>query len=77
MTNSEREALRAVGRLYRSNPGVIRFEMKKRPDGTVTYGEDCYRWYREAWMTPILNAYRTMLLARKRARAGHRRNPAR
>ena len=67
MTNSERELIRAVGRLYRSNPGVKRFEMKRRPGGVISYGEDCYRWYREPWMTPILNAYRTMLRAKRRA----------
>lgn len=66
MTNAEREVIRAVGRLYRSNPGVVRFEVKKRPNGEHSYGEDCYRWYREPWMTPILNAYRTMLRVRRK-----------
>lgn len=76
MTNKEREVIRAVGRLYRSSPGVLRFEMKQRPDGTISHGEDCYRWYREPWMTEMLNAYRTMLLARKRERAVNRKDPA-
>jgi hypothetical protein len=66
MTHAERMVVRAVGRLYRSQPGVVRFQMKRRKGRVLSCGDDCYRWYRESWMTEMLNAYRVMLRSKRR-----------
>lgn len=69
MTPSERRVIQAVGRLYRRDPGVRTFTMKRRKGGVYRSGPDCYRWYREPWMTEMLNAYRVMLNKRRKAKS--------
>ena len=64
--------IRAVGRLYRSQPGVKRFTMKLRGGKFIPLG---YKWYREPWMDEMLNAYRVMLETKKRRRADDRAKP--
>lgn len=67
MTHAERMVIRAVGRLYRSNPGVVRLTLK-RARGFI-YTPSGYVWYREQWMDEMLNAYRVMLERKKRRKA--------
>lgn len=75
LTPSAERVLRAVGRLYRSKPGVVLQIMKKRKGGVYRGGDDCYLWYREKWMTEILNAYRVMMLMKKRRSAPSQPRP--
>ena len=51
---AELAVIRAVGRLYKSQPGVKRFTMKRRKGVFVRAG---WTWYREPWMDDMLNAY--------------------
>lgn len=69
IANKEREIIREVGRLFRSNPGVVRVEMARGKDGV--YRQVTYRWYRDSWMTHMLNEYEKLLkLRREIAREG-------
>lgn len=51
-----RKLLAAVKRLWDSQPGARKFEMRLGKDRVFRRGG--YTWYREPWMDEILNAYR-------------------
>lgn len=63
LTPKHQAVIRAVGELYRSQPSVVRFTMRRGKSGGFRRGG--YTWYREPWMNDMLNAYR--LLIGKRA----------
>ena len=47
--------VRAVGRLYRSNPPVQSFTLRRKRGGP--WRCEGPKWYRNPWMTEMLQAY--------------------
>lgn len=58
LTRKHAAVIRAVGRLYNAQPGVVRFTMRPGKDGV--FRRAGYTWYREPWMNEMLNAYRLL-----------------